>query len=270
MPCFEAAVLTRLAKRGHASIIAQEAWNVMSNDSTHPPSEVGNPGIHAEESSFSKDATAASACKDAMSDGRASHARAPILHDSRSALNAENGRHQGKMETAASSLQAPSANPAAPSHPGQAEDPKAGTDSRNSAAVMTIQRLLCQITDSQALEKILAALLLEAPAQLPQNPAQVGPSTAFQQPHKDKGFFLVSICSCCLLEACMVSASVLCGPLYCGMHMNGSLNSRCWSSSSAGPFGSGRMSGMSHPLLPSSTNFTHAGADVSDPACAQD
>lgn len=208
IPCFEAAVLTRLAKRGHASIIAQEAWNAISSNSTHPPSEVGNPGIHAEESSFSEDGTAASACEEAMSDGRASHARASTLHDSHSASTAVNGRHQGKRETVASSRQAPSANPAAPSHPAQAEDSQAETDLRNSAAVMTIQRLLCQITDSQALEKILAALLLEAPAHFPQKSAQVRPFACLQAATQGQGFFLLDVCSCFLLEACMVSASV--------------------------------------------------------------
>ncbi len=175
MPGFEAAVLTRLAKRGYASIIAQEAWNAMSNDSAHPPSEVGNHGMHVKKLPFSEDATAASASEDARSDGQASHARASTLHDSHSAMSALHGRHQGKREIAASLCQAPSPDPATPSEPAQAEAPMAGTDSRNSAAVMTIQRLLCQITDSQALEKILAALLLEGPAYLSQKSGQVGP-----------------------------------------------------------------------------------------------
>ena len=39
--------------------------------------------------------------------------------------------------------------------------------------VRLLQHLLCQIKDSQALEKILGALLLEVPSQPSQNPAQV-------------------------------------------------------------------------------------------------
>ena len=178
---FAAAVLTRLARRGHVSLIAQSAWKAVCKTPAADPVNSGHPaerdlgGSPEGRSASPGDALESSVEDKALSDRRGSHAEASTLHGSSSAANRPSRIHQSRNGTATSLHQMPSAGQDACSETKDVKERVAATELMHREEVRFIQQLLCQITDSQALEKILAALLLEAPVNNAGTVAQVCP-----------------------------------------------------------------------------------------------
>ena len=176
---FEAAVLTRLARRGHAPLIAQTVWEAICNPgaghlSNSECTRGAEPGSNKSgPPTPRRDNARSEAIRKATSERRASHAQATSLSGSRSAASTAQREFPDSEGKASALSQMPSAHHGARSGTEAMEGPVAEPDQGQREAVSTTRQLLCQVADSQALGKILAALLLEAPAGDPQIVVQV-------------------------------------------------------------------------------------------------
>ena len=176
---FETAVLTRLARRGHASLIAQALWKTIHGA---PAPRLAEPGCMTQAECRSsregglaspEDSTEKSMDNAALSDRQASHAEATTSHDSHTANSTASRGHQGKKGIASMLSQLPPE--AQDGGTVEPEQPMTATPTEHGEALRNIRQLLWQVTDSQALQKILAALLLGAPVSDPHTAAQVSP-----------------------------------------------------------------------------------------------
>lgn len=169
---FEVAVWTRLAKRGHAPTIACSMWAELS-------SAVSSRGRSSQAATCEREEglSGNELNEQAMSERRGSHARASTLQGSLTMTPITSRRLQplaGISPEPAKGGRETAADLGIPLHSLKGEKESAAVAIHRNSSVMLLQRLLCHIADSQALEKILAALLLEAPQDSPQTLAQVG------------------------------------------------------------------------------------------------
>lgn len=176
---FEAAVLTRLARRGHAALIAQAAWKAMRNapaaglvDLRHTIG-AGRGRSTEDEAASPVSPVGSTVDEDAMSDRRASHAEASIPQSSHTATDIDSRRHHAQKGIAASLHRMPLADMDEHSEKVEREEPIAARKLWHREGVDIIGQLLCQLAGTQALERILAALLLEAPSSDSHSVAQV-------------------------------------------------------------------------------------------------
>ena len=194
---FEAAVLTRLARRGQASLVAQTLWKAIHSPPAAHLTHLGHEtdlGRSREEALASSENDAWSTVESkAMSERRASHAEASSLYGSHSATRtarSATAKQQGRTGIAFSLDQGPSVIQEVHSGRAEIDQSVAATEERCREGLRTTQQLLCQIADSQALEKILTALLLEAPVKDTVTVAQVCPSLVISPGlgNSDNGF----------------------------------------------------------------------------------
>ena len=167
---FEAAVLTRLARRGHAALIAHTVWKAIRDapaahvvDARHASgADHGSSGGDGAATSLND--AGSTADEEAISDRRASHAEASTAQCSHTTTGTGSRQHPSRKGVASCLHLVPSAGEDVCSETAETDESIAAREQRDGEGVDIVGRLLCQLADTQALEKILAALLLEAPA----------------------------------------------------------------------------------------------------------